>query len=133
MGQTLARWVDVTHRFALWFVLFASIITVALLYYTANNLGINTDTAEMLSETLPFRRNYGAFKTAFPQYDDAMLIVVFGLNGPEPVQPGGPLPAGIDYPHYLDKVLRPIADAVLVHLDQSFDEAMGQPRQMKLF
>ena len=57
VGQTLARWVNVAHRFALWFVLLASIITVALLYYTANNLGINTDTAEMLSETLPFRRN----------------------------------------------------------------------------
>ena len=76
VGQTLARWVNVAHRFALWFVLLASIITVALLYYTANNLGINTDTAEMLSETLPFRRNYSAFKTAFPQYDDAMLIVI---------------------------------------------------------
>jgi hopanoid biosynthesis associated RND transporter like protein HpnN len=51
-------------------------VTGFLLYYTVNNLGINTDTAEMLSETLPFRRNYNAFKTAFPQYDDAMLIVV---------------------------------------------------------
>jgi hypothetical protein len=51
-------------------------MTVVLFYYTANNLGINTDTAEMLSETLPFRRNYSAFKKAFPQYDDAMLIVI---------------------------------------------------------
>jgi len=57
-------------------MLLASLATGALLYYTANNLGINTDTAEMLSETLPFRRNYEAFKTAFPQYDDALLIVI---------------------------------------------------------
>ncbi|UCF00926.1 MAG: hopanoid biosynthesis-associated RND transporter HpnN, partial [Deltaproteobacteria bacterium] len=76
VGKALARWVKVAHRFALWVVLLASIITVALLYYTAKNLGINTDTAAMLSETLPFRRNYSAFKTAFPQYDDAMLIVI---------------------------------------------------------
>ena len=76
VSQALASWVNVAHRFALWVVLLASIISVALLYYTANNLGINTDTAEMLSETLPFRRNYSAFKTAVPQYDDAMLVVI---------------------------------------------------------
>ena len=43
-----------------------------------NNLGINTDTAEMLSESVPFRRNYNAFRKAFPQFDDAFLIVIDG-------------------------------------------------------
>jgi hopanoid biosynthesis associated RND transporter like protein HpnN len=76
VGQVLAWWVSLTHRYALMLVLLATIATGVLLYYTVNNLGINTDTAEMLSETLPFRRNYQAFKTAFPQYDDAMLIVI---------------------------------------------------------
>ncbi len=76
IGGSLAWWVTVTHRYALLFVLLGSIVTGALLYYTVNNLGIDTDTAEMLSETLPFRRNYTEFKTAFPQYDDAMLIVI---------------------------------------------------------
>ncbi len=76
VGQTLAWWVNMTHRYAVWFVLLACLVTGSLLYYTVNNLGINTDTAGMLSETLPFRRNYKAFKTAFPQYDDAMLIVI---------------------------------------------------------
>ncbi len=78
VGQTLAWWVNMTHRYAVWFVLLACLVTGSLLYFTVNNLGINTDTAEMLSETLPFRRNYKAFKTAFPQYDDAMLIVIDG-------------------------------------------------------
>ena len=76
IGRILAGWVHLTHRYALSLVLLASVATGALLYYTVNNLGINTDTAEMLSETLPFRRNYKAFKTAFPQYDDALLIVI---------------------------------------------------------
>ena len=75
-NRIIGGWVYLTHRYALGFVLFASLVTCALLYYTANNLGINTDTAEMLSETLPFRRNYKAFKTAFPQYDDSLLIVI---------------------------------------------------------
>jgi hypothetical protein len=76
IGKILALWVRLTHRYALPLVLLASLATGTLLYYTANNLGINTDTAEMLSETLPFRRNYKTFKTAFPQYDDALLIVI---------------------------------------------------------
>ena len=75
-NRILGGWVYLTHRYALGLVLLASVATGALLYYTANNLGINTDTAEMLSETLPFRRNYKAFTTAFPQYDDALLIVI---------------------------------------------------------
>ena len=76
INRILGGWVYLTHRHALALVLFASVASAALLYYTANNLGINTDTAEMLSETLPFRRNYKAFKTAFPQYDDSLLIVI---------------------------------------------------------
>jgi hopanoid biosynthesis associated RND transporter like protein HpnN len=75
-NRILGGWVYLTHRYALALVLLASVATGTLLYYTANNLGINTDTAEMLSETLPFRRNYKAFKTAFPQYDDTLLIVI---------------------------------------------------------
>jgi DNA polymerase-2 len=62
-----------------------------------------------------------------------VIRYVITHTGPEPVLPGRELPPGIDHRHYLEKVLRPIADAVLVHLDLSFDEAMGAPRQMKLF
>jgi len=29
-------------------------------------------------------------------------------------------------------VIRPVADAILIELDQSFDEAMGEPTQMRL-
>ena len=53
-------------------------------------------------------------------------------GGPEAVLPGAPLPLGIDHRHYVDRVLRPVADAVLQHLDLSFDEALGHPRQLKL-
>ncbi|MCZ6782800.1 MAG: DNA polymerase II [Proteobacteria bacterium] len=53
-------------------------------------------------------------------------------GGPEPVLPGRPLPPAIDRSHYLEKVLRPLADAILPELDHSFDEALGLPRQMTL-
>jgi DNA polymerase II len=52
--------------------------------------------------------------------------------GPEPVLPRRPLPPGIDRRHYVDKVLRPVADALLVDLGTSFDEAIGEPRQLAL-
>ncbi len=57
---------------------------------------------------------------------------VLTSGGPEPVLPGRPLPADIDHRHYLERVLRPVADAILLHLDQSFDEALDQPRQLSL-
>ena len=53
-------------------------------------------------------------------------------TGPEPVLPGGPLPEGIDHHHYVDKVLRPVADAILIELGHSFDEAVGNPTQLSL-
>ena len=57
---------------------------------------------------------------------------VITQTGPEPVLPGRPFPTGIDYGYYVDKVLRPVADAILCHLGQSFDEALGRPRQLSL-
>jgi DNA polymerase-2 len=54
------------------------------------------------------------------------------LNGPEPVLPGRALPKAIDRRHYVEHVLRPIADAILPHVDSSFAEAIGQPRQLSL-
>ncbi|NQZ95352.1 MAG: DNA polymerase II [Myxococcales bacterium] len=53
-------------------------------------------------------------------------------TGPEPILPGRPLPAVIDHRHYIDKVLRPVADAILSHLGLSFDEALGEPKQLSL-
>jgi DNA polymerase-2 len=59
---------------------------------------------------------------------------VMTATGPEPVVPGRALPAAIDRRYYLDHVLRPIADAILIERDESFDAALGraQPRQLEL-
>jgi DNA polymerase-2 len=57
---------------------------------------------------------------------------VIARSGPEPVAPGGPLPDDIDRRHYVERVLRPVADAILVEIGHSFDEAMGQPQQLEL-
>lgn len=61
-----------------------------------------------------------------------MIRYVIARTGPEPVVPGGPLPRNIDRRHYLERVLRPIADAILLETGHSFDEAIGQARQLDL-
>lgn len=57
-------------------------------------------------------------------------------DGPEPVDPDAPLPdalrAAIDRAHYLDKVLRPIADGVLREVGASFGDALGEAKQLDL-
>jgi hypothetical protein len=50
------------------------------LTYTANNIGVYTDTAAMLDEDLPFRRSYEAYRRAFPQLVDMLLVVVEAPN-----------------------------------------------------
>jgi len=53
-------------------------------------------------------------------------------SGPEPVLPGRALPPGIDREHAIDRVLRPVADAILRELGRDFDEVQGLPRQLTL-
>jgi DNA polymerase-2 len=57
---------------------------------------------------------------------------VMTKSGPEPVLEDGELPPEIDRAHYVEKVVRPIAESILVQLGQSFDEVVGAPRQLSL-
>jgi DNA polymerase-2 len=61
-----------------------------------------------------------------------VIHYVIAKSGPEPAIPGRPLPGDLDYTHYLEKVLRPVAEAILVHVGKDFDEAAGNPRQLSL-
>ena len=57
---------------------------------------------------------------------------VMTLRGPEPVEPDADLPADLDRPHYVEKVVKPIAESILVQLGLSFDEVTDAPRQLTL-
>jgi DNA polymerase II len=57
---------------------------------------------------------------------------VIGRGGPEPVLPGRALPAEIDRAHYVERVLRPVAESILAELGESFDGAVGNPQQLAL-
>jgi DNA polymerase-2 len=61
-----------------------------------------------------------------------VIRYVITSEGPEPALPGRPLPSGIDREHYVEKVLRPISDAILTEVGSSFAEVLGEPRQLSL-
>ncbi len=55
-------------------------VFVASADYSVHQLGINTDTVDMFSPELPFRRNYDLYKQQFPQRVDTLVIVVDALS-----------------------------------------------------
>jgi DNA polymerase-2 len=63
---------------------------------------------------------------------ERVVSYVITERGPEPVLRGEPLPRDIDRRHYLEKVVRPVADAVLEHLGSSTDDLLGIGRQLSL-
>ena len=79
-GRVLARWVGGAHRFAGWVIAAAAATTVAILFYIAANLGINTDTADMIDENLPFRQAVKDYDRAFPHAVDTLLVVIDGAT-----------------------------------------------------
>ena len=58
-------------------------VSVACSLYVSRNLGMNTDTTDMLSEHLPFRVNMKHYNETFPQDMDTLLVV---LEAPTPEQ-----------------------------------------------
>lgn len=78
-----AYWTGISYRYALWVLLAALLIAVASSIYISRNLGMNTDTTDMLSEELPFRVNLKHYNKTFPQDMETLLIV---LDAPAPEQ-----------------------------------------------
>lgn len=81
-----ARWAAFSYQNAVWVILLALIIAALSVIYTARNLGVHTDTTDMLSEDVPFRVNHERYKDVFPQYKDTLLLVV---DAPTPEQAHG--------------------------------------------
>jgi len=74
--RILETWVDGVRRFAWGAIIAVLAVTCGLFAYTSENLSINTNTTDMLSEELPFRQRYIEYGDAFPQLSDLMTIVV---------------------------------------------------------
>ncbi len=76
----IGGWVRLLCRHAMTVVVLASLLTVGAAVFTATHIGVNTDTVDMLSPDLPFRKNSNALSDAFPQFSDNVVIVLDGDN-----------------------------------------------------
>ncbi len=79
----LGKWLHVVQKHAWLFLIFALLCTAYNVIYIKGNLGINTDTADMLSNELDWRKNDIEYKRAFPQFSDNIAIVI---ESPSPDQ-----------------------------------------------
>jgi hopanoid biosynthesis associated RND transporter like protein HpnN len=81
--RIFARWAEFSYQNATWIILLVLLLTSLCTVYTVNNLGVHTDTTDMLSEDVPFRANHIRYKESFSQYEDTFLLV---LDAPTPEQ-----------------------------------------------
>jgi len=63
-------------RYAWLIVIGTLLLGAASLYYVKDHLGVNNNSAEMLSPDLPFQKNTQRFEKAFPQDADTILFIV---------------------------------------------------------
>ena len=82
MGARFGIWLEKMERNVLHFpktlILLVLMLCALSLHYAASHLGIDTDTTKMLSEELPFRQDRERLVAAFPQDEQAVLVVIDG-------------------------------------------------------
>ena len=81
--SAFARWATASYLYAPWILLVALLTAVTCTIYISRNLGMNTDTTDMLAEHLPFRVNMKHYNKTFPQEMASLLLV---LDAPTPEQ-----------------------------------------------
>jgi hypothetical protein len=76
IGAWLGRWVGLVITWPKSTTFLSLLATVLAGWYAAGHLGVNTDTANMISPTLPWRQHFNEFRQAFPVRDRNLLIVI---------------------------------------------------------
>ena len=61
-----------------------------------------------------------------------VIRYVVTVEGPQAIDPGQVPPPGIDHVHYVERVMRPIADAILPEVGEDFGAVLGEPSQLSL-
>ena len=72
----LAQWTELVRRAGPWVLLAAVALAAVALNYTANNLGMNASTKEMLSPELSWRQLDLEYERHFPDYLDNIVAVI---------------------------------------------------------
>ncbi|WP_291510597.1 MMPL family transporter [Acidithiobacillus sp.] len=79
-GRLLVTIVDGCVRFSGAVLLFFLVALAASVYFVVGHFAINTDTSNALSRDLPFQQREAAYKKAFPQDHDSIVVVIQGQS-----------------------------------------------------
>ncbi|SJM95962.1 Hopanoid biosynthesis associated RND transporter like protein HpnN [Crenothrix polyspora] len=74
--KLLSLWLNWMLRSPVVVIIIMGLLTFFALQFTANNLSINTDTAELIAPDAPFQQNRRNFEKAFSQDMHTLLLVV---------------------------------------------------------
>jgi hopanoid biosynthesis associated RND transporter like protein HpnN len=77
----ISAWVVTVSRHPLLVLSILVPLVAAALVYTGNGLRMDTDTSNLFSAELPWRRTQERFEQAFPQHVETLLVVI---DGPSP-------------------------------------------------
>ncbi len=91
---------------------------------------IRKELAEYEKTTPPHVKAARILEEKEGKIESPVIEYVMTLNGPEPLKY---VTAAIDYDHYLEKQVKPLADSVLGFYDTSFDDLVAGSSQKKLF
>jgi hopanoid biosynthesis associated RND transporter like protein HpnN len=76
LSRALVAWVAAAGRHARVVLWATAVTTLAAVVYAALQLGVNTHHSAILSDDMPFWRDYNEFAEVFPILDEALLVVV---------------------------------------------------------
>ncbi|MEO8467090.1 MAG: MMPL family transporter [Gammaproteobacteria bacterium] len=76
IGAWLGRWVRLVITWPKSTTFLSLLATVLAGWYAVGHLGINTDTANLISPSLPWRQHFNEFRQAFPVRDRNLLVVI---------------------------------------------------------
>ncbi len=79
--RLLVGWVRLVARRAVAVVVASLLLSGLVFYYVVENMAINTDTTDMLSPDLAFRKDDAALSRAFPQLSDDIVVVIDAATG----------------------------------------------------
>src|SRR5688572_17890462 len=76
IGVWLATWASAVVARPRLVAAAALALSALAAWFAAANLGVNTDTANMIAATIPWRQHYNEYRDAFPLRDRNLLIVI---------------------------------------------------------
>jgi hypothetical protein len=78
MAALLYAWIEAVQRRAALVALIAAVCVCGVAYYTAGHLNLDTNSSDMISKDLPWRRAGAELDRLFPQQSQELVVVIDG-------------------------------------------------------